>query len=630
MLAIQKTVTDPLFMTLAELLTQAENAHRKGELDEAENTYQAILKKEQNIDALFGLATLSHQTKRYEEANRLFAQALSYEPNAFDINFNALLCLVDSGQIEVAKTKFQFILTIAPKHSDINGQLAALALRLGFPDQALTLLSSSGSLSPQSKSIKLQALMKTEQSGKALVFSQSLIDVHPDDPALLSLHAICQIKMQLNTQAVETYNHLVKLLPNNSLLHIKFADLYLLVHESKLARQQLNIAIELNDESIMRFEVESKVCRIEDNKKQALIAADNALKIKPEAEFAWHVKQDLGDEEQCLICINELSRLTTSAQSYSYDLQHNLYTLAKAHQRMTDYKQAFENFDRANNLQTEKLSTLTKQYSSGQTERDYKKLASIPYPVQSIEDYTDKDCHNFFIVGMPRTGTTLMNRVLSQHADFESCGESNAIATLFENILLNSKLSEDAIVSKLSDSKVEFQNSYRQFNRSFLPNVVDKMPHNFRYVGAILATFPNCRIIQMRRELRDLALSIYSNFFNQQHTYSCNLQNIVHAVYQANKIMDFWAKSFPKQVIDVQYEDLVVEPKKQFQRLFDFCNLAWNDDYLSFHKQVVASFTFSESQVRQPINTSKLGFSKHYEKQLQIVYETHALLLKES
>lgn len=498
-------------MTLSELLTQAENAHRKGELDEAEKAYQSILKQEQHIDALFGLATLCHQAKRYEKANELFAQALRFEPNAFDINFNALLCLVDSGQFERARTKFQFVLTIAPKHSGTNEQLAALALRLDFPGQALTLLSSSEALSLQAQGIKLQALMKTEQSSKALVFSQGLIDVHPNDPKLLSLHAICQIKMQRKIKAVETYNHLVELLPNDSLLHIKFADLYLLVHEAKLARQQLDMAIKLGDESIMRFEVECKICRIEGNNKQALIAADNALRIKPEAEFAWHVKQDLGDEEQCQICIQELSRLTASKQSYSYDLQHNLYTLAKAHQQIADYKQAFENFDRANNLQSEQLAKLAKKYSSKQTERDYRKLLSIPYPVQSMEDYKDRDCHNFFIVGMPRTGTTLTNRVLSQLDGFESCGESNAIATLFENLLLNSVLSEDVIVSNLGSSEADFQHSYRQFNRSSLPNVVDKMPHNFRYVGAILATFPNCRIIQMRRELGDLALSLCVN-----------------------------------------------------------------------------------------------------------------------
>ncbi len=633
-----------LLTPLPDLLIQAENAHRKGDLAAAENAYQAMLEREHNVDALFGLATLCHQTKRYQQANELFAQALSCEPMAFDINFNALACLVNSGELEAAKTKFQFILTIAPKLPDVNEQLASLAMRLGFAEQALTLLSYSESLSLQAKGTKLQALMKTEQWSKSVMFSQTLVDAYPSDPKLLSLHAICQVKMQLNTEAVETYKHLVNLLPSNSLLRIKFADLYLLVHESELARQQLDIAIELNNESIMRYEVECKVCRIEGNKAQAIKAADSALKIKPEAEFAWHVKQDLGDDEQCRTCVKELSNLTASAVNYSYDLQHNLFTLAKAYQQIADYDQAFYNFDRANALQSTQIANVSKQYSRQQIESDYKKLQSIAYPVHSMKrnggkdagldadldvDF-DKECRNFFIVGMPRSGTTLVNRVFSQCDGFESCGESNGVATLFENMLLKTTLSQNEIVTQLSQSRAEFRDSYRKINGSLLPNVIDKMPHNFRYVGAILATFPNCRIIQMRRDLGDLALSIYSNFFNQEHTYSCSLQNIAHAIYEANTLMDFWAEKFPKQVIDIHYEDLVVKPNEVFKDLFDFCNLAWDDEYLSFHKQVVASFTFSETQVRQPINTSKLGFSKHYEKQLKTLYETHETFLKET
>jgi len=626
MLAIQSIATDLYFMLPPESLTQAENAHRRGEYEEAEKAYRAVLAKGQNIDALFGLATLFHHTKRYAKANKLFTQALGYEPNAFDINFNALLCLIDSNETEAARRKFRFILTIAPQQTDIAEQLAALALKLDLPEQVLSILSYLNPLSLQAKRTQLQAMMKLDMPVEAHVLSRSLIAAQPNDRQLLSLHAICQVKMQLNLDAIDTYKHLVSLDPNNSALRIKFADLFLVVHESKLAREQLDIAIGLNDESLTRLEVECKICRIEGHKNEALIAADKALQIKPEAEFAWHVKQDLGDAEQNRICVKELRTLTASPQDYSYDLQHNLYTLAAAHQKLAEYTQAFENYHRANELQSEQFLMAGKQYSATKIEEEFEILRGLPYPVRPIADYDDKQCQNIFIVGMPRTGTTLTNRVLSQHEGIESCGESNAVPILFENLLLNSGLSKSGIASKLSDPAADFVTSYRKINNSELPLVVDKMPHNFRYVGAILAAFPNCRIIQMRRELGDLALSIYSNFFNQQHSYACDLRNIAHHTYQANKMMDHWAASFPGQVIDLHYDQLVVEPKTGFQHLFDFCNLEWNDDYLSFHKQVVSSFTFSETQVRRPINTSKLGFSKHYEQQLQIVYDTHTQL----
>lgn len=613
-------------MNANELLTQAENAHREGDLDTAEKFYRIVIQQEQQIDALFGLATLFHQKKHYDEANELFSRALHEEPTAFDINFNALLCLVDSGRRKEAMEKFHFVVTIAPNNLSLHEQLAALAMKLNLPSEALELLSASNTLSLPATLNKLQAFIDTEQSSMALALSQSLIDTYPNDPKILSLHAIAQVRMQLHSEAVQTYERLIGTAPDNSLLRIKYADLYLLVHDAKAAREQLDVAIGLGDQSIMRYELECRICRIEDDKAKALVAAGNALNIKPDAEFAWHVIQDIGDEDHKHSCIEKLSELTAAPQEYSYDLQHNLYTLAKAYESIADYGQAFTYFDRANTLQSEQLSRTNKVYSPERVEDEFKRLMNFPYPIRSLEHQRDINCRNFFIVGMPRTGTTLTNRVLSQQDGFESCGESNAIATLFENLLLGRGIDVNDSRTELIDSCEKFQECYRQFNRTRLSHVVDKMPHNFRFVGAILATFPDCRVIQMRREIGDLALSVYSNFFNQQHSYSCSLQNIVHQAFQANKMMDFWANAFPNQVIDVEYERLVSKPKQEFRRLFEFCSLIWNDEYLSFHKQVVASFTFSETQVRKPVNTSKLGFSKHYEEQLKDVYDTYAAL----
>ena len=235
------------------------------------------------------------------------------------------------------------------------------------------------------------------------------------------------------------------------------------------------------------------------------------------------------------------------------------------------------------------------------------------------KDITQLAPSNIFIVGMPRSGTTLMDRILSQHPCIESSGENEALALFIEN-KVNAQKNNTAINWQefFSKNKQEILSSYRAKTALNADIIVDKMPHNYRYVGAILSIFEQVKVIQMRRAPEDLALSIFSQPFAPHHNYAANLKNIAHAIFQANKLMDFWRDSFPGQVIDVNYNQLTNAPQEEAQLIFKFCNLDWNDDYLNFHKEHVNSFTFSELQVRQPINTNKQNFSRHYQQELAI------------
>lgn len=635
-------------MNTAAILSQAEKLHQQGSLQQAEQHYHAALEQAKSqqeasniASALFGVATLYNQTKRFELAIQSFSEALLLEPDAFDINFNALVCLVNAQQFEEARKRFVKVRKLVPHEQKIKEQLAALALRLGETQQVIDLLSDFPRLSAQAKYQQISAYMKLEQWPAALAHSEALVEHYPSEPNLLSQYAICLLKMQRFQKAVETYSTLCKLVPNNSQIHIKFADLYLLTHQSQPARQELDKAIALGDESIQRFELECKVCRIENDRPSALAAAEQALLIKPDAEFAWQVKQDLGNQKDNADCIAQLPKLIgigslqpsaiLSDQSYSYDRQHNLFTLAKAYEKAEQYKNAFETFDIANAMQLQHLKVQRKAYQPQNVEAQYQRLQSFPY-VSAIKEElgeTTRPAH-YFIVGMPRSGTTLVNRVLSQQSHFQSVGESNAIATLFENKLLHSTAhkSGEQVVSELRQMRGTIDSQYRQLNQvsDLQASLVDKMPHNFRYVGAILSAFPNCKVIQMRRNSGDLALSIYSQFFNAHHPYACRLDTIAHAILTANELMDEWHKRFPEQVIDVHYDELVADPIQQFADLFAFCELDWDEQYLQFHQEVVASFTFSETQVRRPINANKLGFWKRYEEQLGPVFDTYQQL----
>ena len=134
----------------------------------------------------------------------------------------------------------------------------------------------------------------------------------------------------------------------------------------------------------------------------------------------------------------------------------------------------------------------------------------------------------------------------------------------------------------------------------------------------------------MRRSPEDLALSIYSHPFALHHNYAAELESIAHTIYYANKLMDYWANLYPDNVIDVNYEQLAKTPSTTSAEIYKFCNLQWHDDYLNFHQKAVSSFTFSELQVRKPINTSKINFSRHYDDQFKVFRETYRQLIQDN
>jgi hypothetical protein len=343
-----------------------------------------------------------------------------------------------------------------------------------------------------------------------------------------------------------------------------------------------------------------------------LVAADQALKINPQNYIAWGAKQEIGHQYQ--ETIHQLSPLLNDKADNNYENQQNLFILAKAYEKSELYPLAFQSFRKANALQVEIIKNNDLVYDFSQAAVNAQFLKQV---TSSIIKKSKSVPSNIFIVGMPRSGTTLMDRLLSQLPNVTSSGENEALAHFVENKINQQQDKNDYNWQRFFQQNAEvFKQSYLDKTALNAEIIVDKMPHNFRYVGAILAIFEQAKVIQMRRTPQDLALSIFSQPFAPHHNYAANLKTIAHAIFHANKLMDFWAKKFPNQVIDVNYNLLTNNPAKIASQTFEFCHLTWQDEYLNFHKTHVNSFTFSELQVRQPINTKKQNFARHYEKEL--------------
>ena len=598
-------------MTLNELLNTAESAHQQKNFEVAEKAYLQVINEYKSNDATYGLATLYAQTKQLERAIPLFKDALAKEPFALDITLNYAMCLSAANKSDLVLELIEGIKERLPNDAHIINSFSHLSLSIKQPELSLEIATKYKSSNPQTTIICAQAYMQSEQWSKAIALWQKVGMLSSKQALTQKSLSICYAKLRQYKNAIRAFDTFLDHTPVNSINFLKFADLYILARDIKLARVQLDKAIALNDTSLTRYEIEIRVCRFENAQESALMAADNALEINPNSYTAWGAKQEIGAQHQQTVTC--LSYLLDDSIDNNFQNQQNLFILAKAYEKLAQYKLAFRCFTKANNFQEDIIHNLNLAYDLPSAEEHNQFLQQVTSP-NKIKQLTPK---HIFIVGMPRSGTTLMDRILSQHPNIESSGENEALALFIENKVNAQKENTGTNWDDFfSHNRNKFYHSYNSKTALNADIIVDKMPHNFRYVGAILSIFEQVKVIQMRRTPEDLALSIFSQPFAPHHNYAANLKNIAHAIFQANKLMDFWRDSFPGQVIDVNYNQLTNAPQEEAKLIFKFCNLDWNDDYLNFHKKHVNSFTFSELQVRQPINTNKQNFARHYQQEL--------------
>lgn len=232
-----------------------------------------------------------------------------------------------------------------------------------------------------------------------------------------------------------------------------------------------------------------------------------------------------------------------------------------------------------------------------------------------------------FVLGMPRTGTTLVERILASHTDVFAAGELNNFAmqlmTALRALSAEKKLTRDELV------EVSAQLDFARLGDSYLASsrpltghtahFIDKMPLNFLYVGLIHLALPNAKIINLQRDPMDTCYAIYKQLFVDAYPFSYDLEELANYYVSYRQLMDHWHVVLPGVVHTVHYEALVADLEKESRRLLEYCGLDWQPRCLQFHENREASTTASSAQIRRPIYTSSIRKWRNYGAQLQPV-----------
>jgi tetratricopeptide (TPR) repeat protein len=214
-----------------------------------------------------------------------------------------------------------------------------------------------------------------------------------------------------------------------------------------------------------------------------------------------------------------------------------------------------------------------------------------------------------FVVGMPRSGTTLVEQILAAHPMAHGCGELT-VFTAFGTTLPDAPFTQND--GTLADLAARWHAAVRRTAPADLVLAIDKHPLNLEQLALIAAALPDARVVWCRRDPRDVALSIYAESFAPEATYATDLDDIRFLMLEQARLMRHWREVLPLPVLEMRYEALVAAPEAQARRLLDFTGLPWHDDCLRFHANTRPVQTHSRWQVRQPIHRGAIGRWRRY------------------
>lgn len=504
---------------------------------------------------------------KHRDAVQQFKTALKIAPEFHDARRNMAQSLILLGQPDTALKLLAKVLSATPKDANAWYLSAQGELALGHAEAAISAANKSLALQPgQSRVLNLRgtAFLATGDEAAALKDFEAAIAINPDDVEAL-VNASLPLARQLRSDdALKVAQRAVELAPDHSAARQRLGMQLLESGDTGGARAQFAALMESDPRNCDAVALMAQVSAVADDpqlEKTALRLRKSAS--KDSAEYA------------------DLSFALARIAQRRGDIPAELDFLAQANQTMA----RLEPFDaQADAARFGRLLARRFTPAKGTPYRDH------PTPV--------------YVLGLPRSGTTLVETMLGVHPQVQAMGERAAPGWLLSPYAeTEADFDEDAQAAFIREDLAR-----RPACPAGVTTVIDKMPENYLYLGFLATAWPQARIIHVRRDPRDIALSMWrARFAGRDLAYSYDLTAMAQRFNAYARLMAHWRGLFPDQILDVAYEDLVRDPAGQGQRIAEFCGLDWQEDMAHPERSEQPVLTLSAGQVRQGIHEKSVG-----------------------
>ena len=542
----------------------AYNLHKNGNLDEAEILYENLLRKyPKHFDTLRHLGILNQDRHLLNKALNFFLRAKNVNPNSHEIYNNLGSIMFQKYKHEEAKILCEKSLSLKPNYLPALNNLVMLYYRLHYAEDALKI-------------------------------SNKTLEVYPNDLRAQTNHALAlTINGELD-KAISIFEEIARIKPNSDNLK-NLGTSYRDAGKIEKSYECFVKALEYrpDDESIF-FNISASKLNIPD--KNILTSFEKALNSKKNLDY--NQKTGIG------------------------------FSLYNSYRKLKNYKRSGEFLVVGNNHADEWIKS------------DFKKEKKL---IDALKVFFTKDLIKkksvkvdfekklnvspILILGMPRSGTTLCERILFSHSQVAGGGElpyltrASGAMGLYnindEQIDYFKKLMIESNIDYFEKKAEYYLNKLKKISTKH-PYITDKMPHNFVLIGFIKMILPKAKIIYCKRNPMDNCFSLYAHkFVDQNHGY-CYNQEVLGKYYNLHtELMDHWLTIFKKEIFVLEHENLLDNQEKVSREIIDYCDLDWENECLEFYKTKGQVQTASNEQVREPINKKSVAVWKKYEEFLQ-------------
>lgn len=518
------------------------------------------------------------------------------------------------GEHRLAEKHFQKTLKLNSKHLDAQYNLARLYIDLKKNSKAKGLLLAVLAVKPDWLQARFSlglAAIALKDSTLALKSFQQVVNTQPDNfEAWLNIGNI-KFEQEDFDGAIHDYKKALKIKPDSIDIIVCLANVYRSLNQF----EKLIVYLEESLKVVPHIKIYLRLA-------EAYKLTGDKLKAKECASIAIEMSPINGEgykEYYDAISVKSLSDLGPLKDALNQDGLEDesrmlmCFAMSKGLESCGEYEQAIGYLDTANALRRKELSYSTKESSS------FFNILKKIYSESALNELSN-DSHLgsnvIFILGMPRSGTSLVEQILSSHNDVFGAGELSTLRTSWRKAGVQSEAKfHTQLVKKGSDywgsigqQYLDEVNKLKQDERW----VSDKMPHNFLMMGLIVKVLPNAKIVHCKRNPIANCLSIYKANFSGVHNYAYNQEELAeyHNLYEG--LMSHWRTVMPNRFYEIKYEDLISNQEEETRKLLDYCELPWEDACLDFHKNKRAVTTASAYQVRQPINNKSVDLWKRY------------------
>ena len=489
-------------------------------------------------------------------------------------------------------------------------------------------------------------LFETKRFGELINKGEVLIKKFPEQAILYNLTSLAYAATGKSTESKELLLKILKKQPKNFFVLNNLGLACAELNDYKQAEEFYNRAIILNstfpDALVNLGNLKTKQNKNDEAKNLFVKALKIDNKIIPakislagyyeqsgnfkEAKKIYHEVLEINPNytiaDKSLSLIHKYSSSDTHIKTMEEKLKKNTdeegaqrlnFALGKAYEDTRNFEKSFKFYETANKIQKRKTT-----FNINNEIKYFDKIEKIfkDKNINPLKDYGQKI---IFILGMPRSGTTLAEQILSSHTNVYGAGELNFLREAINSELSDKNGEFNLSTENLQNAKDHYLEKIKIFKNEKM-YLIDKAPLNFKWIGFIYLLFPNSKIIHCKRNAMDVCWSNYKNSFASKlmdYTYDFNDLATFYKAYDSS--IKFWEKDSRINIFDLVYEDLIDDKLVQTKRLLEFCDLDWDENCLSFHKNKKAVSTASLAQVRQPIYNSSVEKWKSYSKDLEIL-----------